>query len=161
VADLERADGGAAKLAAVLADPREDDLVRAQAAASLGRMPGGAQHAGTLIRAISDPSGIVRRDAAQACGAHRLPGAAEGLAGRLTGDRDPDVRRAAAVALGRIGAPASIDPLLAAMDDPEPGVQQLASESLETLTGQRFGRNARAWRAWAATRQPAPPPEGR
>ncbi|NUN51134.1 MAG: hypothetical protein HUU15_20205, partial [Candidatus Brocadiae bacterium] len=36
VADLEREDGGAATLAAILADLREDDLVRAQAAASLG-----------------------------------------------------------------------------------------------------------------------------
>jgi len=150
VADLEGDSSKAAELAAILRDPKQDDLVRAQAAASLGRMPSGAGYADVLIAALEDPSPVVRRDAAEAAGNHAFPAAADPLINRLRLDPAVDVRRAAAVALGKIRSQGAVPGLIAALEDPDPGVQVLVSESLEAVTGQKFGRDKEAWDKWAA-----------
>ncbi|KAF0242910.1 MAG: hypothetical protein FD180_3665 [Planctomycetota bacterium] len=142
----------APQLASILLDRKEDELVRALAAAELGEMPAGAAHGDALTAAVDDESPIVRRDAITACGNLAISASAAPVAGRLKSDGDASVRRAAAFALGKIKGDGAVDALLAAFDDRDPGVQELAAESLRAMTGQKFGRDAEAWRNWASTR---------
>ena len=142
----------APQLATILADRTEDELVRALAAAELGEMPAGAAHGDALTAGIEDESALVRRDAVTACGNLAIPGAAASITVRLQADADASVRRAAAAALGKLKDAAAIDSLLSALDDRDLGVQYIAAESLRALTGQKFGRDAEAWRSWASTR---------
>jgi HEAT repeat protein len=139
-------------LARVLADPSEDDLTRAQAAASLGRMAAGRAHEAVLVAALEDGSAVVRRDAAEACGRLGIASAVEALAERLRKDSDVHVRRAAAVALGRMGEAGrgAGAALVDGLADPDPGVRLLSAESLETVTGRRLGRDRAAWAKWLA-----------
>lgn len=48
----------------------------------------------------------------------------------LLEDRDPRLRRRAAIAIGRVGLPAGVDPLLARLDDPDPDVRTMVAFSL-------------------------------
>ena len=152
VEDLGSDPANAGKLAAILANKREDELARAMAAAQLGQMPAGAAHALALIEAINDEFSLVRHDAIEACANLAIPSAAEPIALRLKSDPEITVRQAAASALGKIRGEASITPLLAALKDRDAGVQRLAAESLERITGQSFGRDAEAWDKWASER---------
>ncbi|MEK7468190.1 MAG: HEAT repeat domain-containing protein [Planctomycetota bacterium] len=142
----------APQLATILVDRKEDELVRALAAAELGEMPAGAAYGDALIAAVEDDSPIVRVNAITACGNLAIPGASSPIAVHLKSDPEASVRRAAARALGKLSDASAVDPLLAAFDDRDLGVQELAAESLRALTGQKFGRDAEAWRTWASTR---------
>ncbi len=126
--------------------------MRALAAAELGEMPAGAAYGDALIAAVEDDSPIVRVNAITACGNLAIPGASSPIAVHLKSDPEASVRRAAARALGKLSDASAVDPLLAAFDDRDLGVQELAAESLRALTGQKFGRDAEAWRTWASTR---------
>ncbi|MCE9582485.1 MAG: HEAT repeat domain-containing protein [Planctomycetes bacterium] len=140
------------RLGAILADQKEDEMVRGRAATALGDMPAGAAQSDALMTAIGDPSPIVRRDAVAACGHLGLTPSMAPIAGRLKDDPEVTVRRAAAVALGRLKGDAVIDPLLAALADRDAGVQMLAVEALQGITGQKFGREPEAWAKWSAGR---------
>ncbi|MBI2921661.1 MAG: HEAT repeat domain-containing protein [Planctomycetes bacterium] len=147
--DEENAD----RLAGMLGDASKDELARAQAARSLGLIATGAGQAPALIKALSDPSPIVRHDAAETLGIHKVAEASGALEQMLAGDaRDPvvDPRRAAAKALGGIRNRASVGPLVAALSDRDPGVARLAADSLRAITGQDFGMDRQAWAKWAA-----------
>jgi HEAT repeat protein len=59
------------------------------------------------------------------------------------------VRFEAANALGEIGDPRAIEPLIAYLERVRlPGQKTAAAGALEKLTGQSFGKDARAWREW-------------
>lgn len=84
-------------------------------------------------RLMRDPSGRVRRAAAEAAGILRLSSLRQNLATLLAGDRDPLVRAECARAIGRIPG-ANGDPLLAALvSDRAPEVRALSAEALASL----------------------------
>lgn len=70
------------------------------------------------IGLLADPSAVVRAQAARALGLRRIRPAARFLE-RVLADSDPTVRLHAAVALGRIGEPASSAALFASLDEPD------------------------------------------
>ncbi len=51
----------------------------------------------------------------------------------LLEDRDPRLRRRAAIAIGRVGLPEGVAPLLARLDDPDPDVRAMVAFSLGLL----------------------------
>ena len=67
--------------------------------------------------ALANPASDVQQAAAHSAGLHRDAGAVDGLV-RLLDIATPPVRRAAAEALGRIGAPRAAEPLLELADEP-------------------------------------------
>jgi HEAT repeat protein len=75
----------------------------------------------------------VRRDAAKKLGELRSRGAAEQLARAATEDPDAAVRRAAVVALGRVGDRARAPEMMAALKDPDAKVRGGAIEGLVNL----------------------------
>jgi HEAT repeats len=86
-------------------------------------------------RALRDlgRAGAVRRGrATEVLGNLRRRDAVPALCARLT-DRDPDVRLAAVRALGRIGAAAAAEPLLATLATPDPAPVQLVAYALVQL----------------------------
>lgn len=72
-------------------------------------------------------------------------------------DGPESARERAASALGRIGDPAAVPALCDALGDRSAPVRKEAALALATLTGQDFGTDAAAWRAWWEARHPAPP----
>ena len=58
------------------------------------------------------------------------------------------VRAAAADALGQYADARVLEALIAALRDRDLAVNEAARRSLQTLTGQDFGQNFRAWVAW-------------
>ena len=102
------------------------------AAQGLGYL-GSAQAAGPLAKALSDPDPYVRRRAAAAF--ETVPGetAVGDLARVAVRDADPDVRRFAVKALGRIGTPDAVRALANATRDGEAKVRQAAADELGRL----------------------------
>ena len=91
-------------------------------------------------RLMRDPSGRVRRAAAEAAGILRLSSLRQNLATLLAGDRDPLVRAECARAIGRIPG-ANGDPLLAALvSDRAPEVRALSAEALASLRIRELAR---------------------
>jgi len=72
----------------------------------------------------------VRSEFASTLGMNQDSRAVPDLIGRLESDSVDDVRKSAAVALGRIADAQAIEPLLAALDDQYFGVRKSASEAL-------------------------------
>ena len=67
----------------------------------------------------------------------------------LLDDRAPEVRRAAVLALGRIGGAQTIPRFIALLDDSSWELRQHAWLSLRTMTAQEFSREDRAaWQQW-------------
>ena len=130
----------------LLNDP--DPLVRAAAARAL-RRHGVADDARRIAPLLTDPSGFTRWKAARALQRLHHPAAIDPLIVAL-GDPDVDVRLSAARALGQYRQPRVFDALVGALDDRDFAVARAAEWSLQTLTGQSFGRDGRAWLAWAA-----------
>jgi len=57
----------------------------------------------------------------------------DGLVRALAPENDYDVREAAADALGEIGDPRAVEPLIAALGDPDGDVREAAAEALGTI----------------------------
>ncbi|MFT3767613.1 MAG: HEAT repeat domain-containing protein [Minicystis sp.] len=62
--------------------------------------------------------------------------------------RSPEARRAATPLLQNLGADDAVPLLLAALDDPDPGVRQAAFATLRAFSHRDHGDSAEAWRAW-------------
>ena len=75
---------------------------------------------------------------------------------RLLADPEPQLRRRAALALGRVGLPEGAPPLVAALGDPEPEVRQMAAFGLGLI-----GDTATAGALVAALDDPMPIVQGR
>lgn len=84
-----------------------------------------------LIGALRDKDGNVRQRAATALG-NIGQAAGSSLVGLLQ-DPDPEMRRVAVEQLGRIRRPEALEPLLAALRDPDPNVQWWAAWALGEL----------------------------
>ncbi|MGH7698225.1 MAG: HEAT repeat domain-containing protein [Candidatus Dormibacteria bacterium] len=89
--------------------------------------------AGAVRRALADPSWRVRETAARVVRQRQLADAAERLAA-LTRDPVPRVRRAALLALGRVGEVEDVAPVRQGGRDPVPSVRAAAASALEQLT---------------------------
>ena len=100
-----------------------DAFVRARALASA---PGTSSSADSLIKALDDPSELVRRSAATRLGALKVANAVDALLVLLK-DEDPAVRKAGAVALGRIGDKRAISAVLASIPEGAPGDWEYAA----------------------------------
>jgi HEAT repeat protein len=104
---------------AVLLDD-ESVAVRRAAAAALAER-GGLRVVEPLIRALENTDAEVRSIASTA------------VFRRLMADTDTDTRRATATALGRIGAPEGVGPLLKAVKDADEGVRVAAIKALAAI----------------------------
>jgi len=144
----------------LLKDP--DPLVRAQAAAALGRVrdPKSVPY---LLEALKDTQAVVRWDACVALGLLRDPASLDPMVQVLRTDDSVDVRRAAARTLGLFRDERAVPPLIDATGDSEPGVAKAAAVALLEMTGQSFGRDREGWKKWwdahggaAAIRAPGP-----
>lgn len=99
---------------AELRDALSDPARRAAAATELARRDAEDAAAAITDCLRTDPPASDRRALVRALDVLADESAVPGLVERL-GDADPDVRRAAAVALATVGDPAALDPLLAAV----------------------------------------------
>jgi len=88
-----------------------------------------------LVAALDTKNDLVRRRASEAL-VQMGSVAAPGLISSLTHTNE-DVRGAAALTLGRIADVRAVQPLIAALEDPEPQVIQLAVEALSSLRDRR------------------------
>jgi len=122
------------------------------------------------LTALRSTSPAVRGRAAEALGFLRAYAAEPALAERLRGDRSPEVRRNAALALAWCGGRTAVPPLLTALDDRDWLVAQAAHVALTNLTGMEFpfdaaapapnrAAQAKAWRDWWAAVPPDRPPD--
>lgn len=127
-----------------------DYLVRAQAAAALGKLKN-TQATPALLKALSDPSQWVRVDAINALGAINDPAAIPALHKTLGEDISPDVRRTTARILGKIGSPESIDTLIKALEDRDSGVSENSYQSLRAITKQNIPKNTKEWEKWRSS----------
>jgi HEAT repeat protein len=86
--------------------------------------------------AIRESRGPEREQALAVClGAVGQPAFVPALTGGLALTRDPAVRRASAMALGAIPGDASIEPLVAALKDPDDAVRSFAIQGLSQRKG--------------------------
>lgn len=109
-----------------------DAGVRAAAACTLGRI-GDPAIVLTLAKALNDRDAAVRLETAKALGDLRDVQACGALATAHTKDASPEVRAAAALALGRLRCRASIEPLIEGLRDAQPAVRASAAEALGLL----------------------------
>ena len=70
----------------------------------------------------------------------------------LLNDSRPLARQQAANVLGYSKDPGSVDLLISALGDTDPGVRTAAAASLAEITGQAFGEDAARWTAWRHAR---------
>lgn len=125
-----------------------DPTVRAACIHALG-LHGTPEDAPAIIAELKDDTGFVRWEAAKALQKIHHDDAVLPLMDVLGDDEDPDVRIAAAKALGQYPTRAVFNALIGALSDPDFGVVQSASESLSTLTGQDLGTDGSDWLAFA------------
>ncbi len=117
-------------LIAALDDP--EPAVSLAAADALGRINDPAAVPGLMI-AVEHPSEQVRLGAARALGMMQVEAAVEPLRAMLLLGKGPEVN-AGGEALGRIGGPAAIEALLAALEDPQPTARwHVAMAALEKM----------------------------
>jgi cyclophilin family peptidyl-prolyl cis-trans isomerase/HEAT repeat protein len=84
----------------------------------------------SLLTLLTDVEARVRRRAALAVGRTRLAEGVAALTPVLSTDVEPEVRQMAAFAIGLIGAASGAEPLMAALNDPDPLVHGRAAEAL-------------------------------
>jgi HEAT repeat protein len=106
-----------------------DAAVRATAVEALGEQPDAAALA-TLLERLHDKDAFVRRQAARAIGRRRASGATIPLIARLIREKDPEVKRAIAWALGQIGDPRAAETLRTLSRSTDPYLAATAREAL-------------------------------
>lgn len=112
---------------------------------------GSPEHVPLLVDTLDDEDPIVRLDSTRALQRIHNPVAVEPLMARIRADVEDNelVRAEAARALGQYPQSRIIDALIAALDDPNLGVNEAARSSLRTLTGQDFGVDIAGWVGWS------------
>lgn len=111
---------------------------------------GTPEQAGILVEALKDEDASVRLEAARGLQRLHAPPAVDALMGRLKPDveDEPRVRAEAAEALGQYPERRVLQALIAALADRQLLVNDAASRSLQTLTGQNFGFAQASWVEW-------------
>ena len=127
----------------------EDAAVRAVAVRSLA-LHGTAEDATRIAQHLSDEDRLLRWESAR--GLQRLHNTAviEPLIERLDTAKEsqPEVRAAAARALGQYTEASVLEALISALDDRDLTVNRAAQWSLRILTGEDFRYDVREWVAW-------------
>lgn len=126
-----------------------DPGVRAAGVRALGRH-GDPAHAAVIVERLTDDDRMVRIEAARALQRIHNPVVVPELLGAVQESReaDPDVRVAAAEALGQYAEARVLQGLISALADPRLSVNHAVRGSLVTLTGQDFALDRRAWLNW-------------
>ncbi len=129
----------------------KDPGVRAVAARGLGTH-GGPEQVPLLVPLLKDEDPTVRTEAARALQRLHNPVAIDALLVSLDRDKEPEagVRLEAASALGQYAENRVVEQLIEALQDDNLSVDLTVQTSLRTLTGQDFGLDIIAWRAWYA-----------
>ncbi len=132
-----------------------DPLVKAISITALGRH-GAPQDAPLIAKALADTQFQVRWEASKALQRIHNPAVVPDLLRVLRkDDESPDVRVAAATALGQYPQDRVFQGLIGALDAPELAVNVSARRSLVILTGQDWGLDSEPWLAWYnATAEP-------
>ncbi|MHC4083448.1 MAG: HEAT repeat domain-containing protein [Planctomycetota bacterium] len=143
--------GGADAYMAVYRDRvvhETDPLARAAAVTALGRY-GGPDDAIAIAACLEDEQFQVRWEATKALQRIHNPAVVADLLPVLrSASEQPDIRVAAAVALGQYPQDRVFQALVEALDARELAVNAAARDSLATLTGQNFGMDPAAWLNW-------------
>ena len=126
-----------------------DELVRAAAAAALGRC-GGTQYLPNLVAGLSDSSTTVRQEAAVALGRVAGPSGLAALQRAAVLDPCDDVRSACAVSLGGYPRMEAVTTLMKCLDDRAFAVRRAARATLAKLAGRDYGDDPHGWSDWLA-----------
>jgi HEAT repeat protein len=103
-----------------------------------------------LEAGLNDDHEAVRIACCRALGKRANVASVPSLAGALRGDKDADVKMAAAEALGKIKSPEAVKALAIALDDRDPAMQYVGVQSLKSITGKDYGPDVQVWRQVAA-----------
>lgn len=125
----------------------EDSMIRCELVRALG-VCAGAEVDEMLAAALKDPSNEVRIAACEVWAARGGADAVARLSETLGSDTDPDVRMAAARALGTTRDPAAVAALGRLLDDADPAMQYRAVESLRRVTGKDLGNDVGRWQQY-------------
>ncbi len=139
----------AGQLAAFIKDDKRI-LVRLHATELLAKLPGETAHAAVLT-ALKDGEADVRIAACRVLASHNSADSMLTLQRTLGSDTNPDVRLAAARSLGQFDSPAAAKSLQVALNSDEPALQLCAADSLQKITGKKFGRDIPQWQEYIAT----------
>lgn len=148
-ADLGQRDRLAAELGGIYAnDPVL--LAKLDAIRALGQLP--CETSLQILRQASkDPNVDLRLAAVRSMSELSADIAVPMLGEVLGSDTNVDVRLAATRALASFPGVPSAELLRKQLDDRNPAVQYTATESLELVTGQKLGRDIRAWKSMLGT----------
>jgi hypothetical protein len=125
-----------------------DPLVKAASITALGRY-GGPDDAPPIAACLKDEQFQVRWEAAKALQRLHNPAVVADLLRILRHlDEQPDIRVAAAIALGQYPQDRVFQGLVEALDARELAINSAAGMSLSTLTGQDFALDSAAWLQW-------------
>lgn len=127
--------------------------IRSKLIFSLAKNPSQAAETG-LFMGLSDSEVEVRCDACTAWGLRGGPIAIRQLSEVLVNDTNPDVRLAAARALGKTKDMAAVPALGRVLEDKDPALQYRAVLSLKSITKEPIGEDVNAWRAYVQSKFP-------
>jgi HEAT repeat protein len=132
----------------------KDPLIRVEILRALGHYPGSDADA-VLKAALADSDTHVRSVACEAWGRHSDAQAVKLLSDTLRADVNPDVRLAAANALGETKSAEAAAALGEALSDGDPAMQYRAMLSLQKVTGKDFGNDVGRWQQYIKGQEPA------
>jgi cyclophilin family peptidyl-prolyl cis-trans isomerase/HEAT repeat protein len=138
-------------LSARAMDDREDDAVRVEALAALGKLtaPGALAPIQALLEGGAAPAAILQ-EALLAVWRHPRDERSLAAVVPYLESNDPELRWRAAYALGRLGAPGTAEALIDALDDADPGVRANAARGLRAAVVDSAGLREKAAGALAA-----------
>ena len=136
----------ARELAAMLRG-EEDPMIRAELIRGLAPCQG-PEVEQLLSAALKDPATEVRTTACEVWAERGGADAVRQLSEALGSDTDPDVRMAAARALGKTRDPAAVAALGRLLGDADPAMQYRAVESLRLVTGKDLGNDVGRWQQY-------------
>jgi hypothetical protein len=114
--------------------------------AAIAQTDGDGTMSSALLSLLNSPQASVRAQAALSLGLIKANLAIPPVTDLLAADPNPEVRTAAAFALGQIGSVASTRPLVAALSDPSALTAGTARGALSRIHGRDLGPDAESWR---------------